>query len=200
VRILAATVSMVALLGACASRSTPAAKSPTPAASATAATTPTATPCAVAGASTQPAQSTAGPSKQALLRDVRFTASACPRVVFEFENAPLSYTVEYRNPPFSNCGSGARVDTSGWGSAAYVVFHSNSASGVDLSGPTFRRTYTKSNDIAPASSILRRIHETCDFEGTLEWVVALDVRHPFKVSTLTAPPRLVIDISAAPAA
>jgi hypothetical protein len=121
-------------------------------------------------------------------------------VVFEFENAPPSYVVEYRNPPFSNCGSGARVDTSAWGSTAYLVFHSNSASGVDLSGPTFRLTYKKSKDLAPGSAILRRIRETCDFEGTLEWIVALDARHPFKVSKLSAPARLVIDISAVPAA
>ena len=171
----------------------------TPAATSTSGPSPTATPCSVAGASTK-GVAEAGSGKQALLTDVRPGTSACPRVVFEFESAPpASYSVEYRNPPFSNCGSGARVDKSSWGASAYLVFHSNAASGVDVGGPSFRATYTKSKDIAVSSPVLRRIAETCDFEGVLEWLIALDARHTFKVSKLGGPGRLVIDISAAPA-
>jgi hypothetical protein len=160
---------------------------------------PAATPCAVAGAGTAPVRHDAASGTQALLHDVRYTATACPRVVFEFENVTPPYVVEYRPPPFSECGSGARVDTSTWGASAYLVFHSNLASGVDLAHSTFRRTYTKSKDITVPSPVLRRIHETCDYEATLEWVIALDARHPFKVSALQSPPRLVIDISQAAA-
>jgi hypothetical protein len=163
-------------------------------ATAEASATPTATACTVAGASTTPARNerTDGP---ALLKDVRYAVAFCPRVVFEFENRPPSYVFEYRQPPFAECGSGKAVDTSTWGASAYLVFHSNAASGVDLSGTTFRQTYTKSKDIAVSSPILRRLRETCDFEATMEWIVALDERHAFKVSTLQSPPRLVIDIS-----
>jgi putative hemolysin len=200
-RRLAAVLVVGLVLAGCSSKkqAEPAA-SETPAATATATAgtpTPTATPCAVPGATTQAVEES-GSGKQALLNDVGAATTTCPRVVFAFENIPpVSYVVEYRNPPFSNCGSGARVDTSGWGSSAYVVFHSNQASGVDLTGPTFRQTYKKSKDIAVASPVLRRVYETCDFEGTLEWVIALDARHSFKVSKLTGPPRLVVDISQA---
>lgn len=151
------------------------------------------------GSGTQSQQGPAAAGTQALLSDVRFATTACPRVVFQFENHAPSFVVEYRRPPFANCGSGAAVDTSAWGSSAYIVFHSNAASGVDLSGTTFRQTYTKSKDIAVSSPVLRRIRETCDFEGTLEWVVALDARHRFKVSARDSPPRLVVDVSQAPA-
>lgn len=128
---------------------------------------------------------------------MRYSGTDCPRVVFEFENRTPSYVVEYRQPPFSECGSGEPIETTGWGASAYIVFHSNDASGVDLSGATYRQTYTKSKDIKPSSRILRRIRQTCDFEATLEWVVALDTRHPFKVSALQSQPRLVIDVSEA---
>ena len=187
---------LAALAGCTSRRSDEATTAPATTTAASATATPTATPCAVAGGSTATARKerSDGP---ALLKDVRYAATGCPRVVFEFENAPPSYVVEYRRPPFSECGSGKQVDTSTWGAGAYLVFHSNSASGVDLSGPTFRQTYTKSKDIAVSSPILRRIRETCDFEATLEWIVALDASHAFKVSTLGSPPRLVIDISQA---
>jgi hypothetical protein len=153
----------------------------------------------VTGAATVRSQAPSPAAGQALLRDVRYSTSACPRVVFEFENHAPSYAVGYAKPPFANCGSGERVDNSSWGASAYLVVHSNAASGVDLSGPTFRQTYTKSTDIAVSSGILRRIHETCDFEGVLEWVVALGERHAFRASTLTSPARLVIDFSQGPA-
>ena len=186
--------SLVLVIAGCSSKKAAEPTSP-PASTATTAPSPTASPCAVPGADVRSARSDAGSGTQAHLRDVRYATTPCPRVVFEFENAPPAYRVEYRSSPFSNCASGKPVDTSTWGATAYVVFHSNSASGVDLTAPTFRQTYTKSTDIAVSSRILHRIRETCDFEATLEWVIALDARHPFKVTTLRSPPRLVIDVS-----
>ena len=198
-RRLAALLAIAFVFTGCSSKK-PVQSSPTnpPLSTSTAAASPTASPCAVAGATTQSAQAS-GTGKQALLTDVRHVSSGCARVVFEFENVPPAYTVSYQNPPFANCGSGARVDTSSWGSSAYLMFHSNQASGVDLAGPSFRTTYKGSKDIAVAGPVVRRIHETCDFEATLNWLIALDARHPFKVSVLSGPPRLVIDISQAPA-
>jgi hypothetical protein len=199
-RVLTATLSVLLVLAGCSAKKATQA-SPTASVVATTSPSPTPTPCAVAGATTASARrdGASGGQGAGLLHDVRYTTTACPRVVFEFENVTPPYIVEYRNPPFSQCGSGARVDTSSWGSTAYLVFHSNSASGVDLTGSAFRQTYTKSKDITVPSLIVRRIHETCDFEATLEWVIALDAKHPFKVSTLQSPPRLVIDISQAAA-
>lgn len=161
----------------------------------TAPSTPTATPCAVPGAGTGKVESTTSINSAALLKDVRTQGAGCPRVVFEFENAVPPYNVEYRNPPFANCGSGAAVDTSAWGATAYVSVRAEPASGADLGAAGFRQTYKGSKDIAVSSKVLRRVHETCDFESVLEWIIALDVRHPFKVTTLGSPPRIVIDIS-----
>jgi hypothetical protein len=157
--------------------------------------TPTATPCAVTGAGTKRGESTKSIGATALLRAVRHDPGGCPRVVFEFENGVPPYKVEYRDPPFANCGSGAHADTSAWGAAAFLIFHATEASGADLGGAGFRQTYKGSKDIAATSPVLRRIHETCDFESVLDWVIALDARHPFKVSSVGSPPRVVIDIS-----
>jgi len=195
-RVCAAALLVAVAAVGCSSRPAPSAE---PSASTPLATSPppTATPCVVAGAEMTPARRSAASGEQALLADVRYSTGACPRVVFQFENRTPSYLVEYREPPFAQCASGQVVDTSGWGAGAYLVVHSNDAAGVDTTHPTFRQTYTKSKDIAISSAILRRLHETCDFEATLEWVIGLDARRPYKVSVFSSPPRLVVDVAAA---
>jgi hypothetical protein len=35
----------------------------------------------------------------------------------------------------------------------------------------------------------------CDFEAVFEWIIGLDAKHPFDVTTFEDPPRLVIDVS-----
>lgn len=133
-------------------------------------------------------------TETALLSDINHKTDGCPRVVFVFENETPSYRVEYQDPPPTQCGSGESVDTSTWGSSAYLVFHASGASGADQSGSELRITYEGEKDIAVSSEILKRIHGTCDFEAELEWIIALDAQRAFKVFTLEGPPRVVIDI------
>lgn len=156
--------------------------------------TPAATPCVLDGGAEETVESDRRVSDTPLLNDVRFNTKGCPRVVFAFENEVPPYTIGYDDPPFAECGSGEEISTTGWGASAFLAFHSDTASGVDLSGPTFRITYEGDKDIDVGSSILRRIRETCDHEATLEWVIALDERRPFKVFALADPPRIVVDI------
>lgn len=157
---------------------------------------PTATPCALDGAGEATVVDDRAVTDVPLLTEVRFDPEGCPRVVFVFENELAPYSIGYDEPPFAECGSGEGISTGAWGASGYIVFHSDTASGVDLSGETFRETYTGDEDIEVSAPILRRIRRTCDFEATLEWVIALDERRPFKVSTLTGPPRIVIDVAA----
>jgi hypothetical protein len=34
-----------------------------------------------------------------------------------------------------------------------------------------------------------------DFEGVMAWVIGLDAQRPFTVTTLSSPPRVVVDVS-----
>jgi hypothetical protein len=36
--------------------------------------------------------------------------------------------------------------------------------------------------------------QICDFEGVVEWVLGTDRVAPFRVTTLSGPPRIVIDV------
>ena len=49
--------------------------------------------------------------------------------------------------------------------------------------------------LRPALSSLKNVFGTCDFEGVVTYAVAVSGLQPFKVSTLTDPPRLVIDFA-----
>lgn len=156
---------------------------------------PVGSPCVLEGADEATVADDRTAGEIPLLTDVLLGEEGCPSVAFVFENEVPPHTVGYRDPPFAECGSGREVPTAGWGASAYIVFHSLMASGVDLSGETFRETYTDERDIDVGGDVLRRIRQTCDFEATLEWVIALDARRPFRVSTRADPPRVVIDVA-----
>lgn len=161
---------------------------------------PTATPCVLEGGTENTVSVQADHAEPApgiaLLSEVRFTEEGCPTVAFVFENASPSYQLGYQDPPFSECGSGDRIPTSGWGASAYLVFHSDEASGVDLSGAEFRQTYDGDADIDVGSPILRRIRRTCDFEATIEWVIALDERRPYEDGTVPDAPGVLVTLDA----
>lgn len=113
------------------------------------------------------------------------------RVVFEFTEQVPGYSVSYKPKPITGT-SGKEVATAG--SAALVV-RMEQASGVEL-GTTLKQTYTGPTRIQPPGTrLVKELAQVEDFEGVLSWVIGLDAQAPFRVSTLTSPPRLVIDIA-----
>jgi hypothetical protein len=157
--------------------------------------TPSATPCAVEGATTESreqATEQVGP-----VVDVRQTAEGCPRVVFEFKDNVSGYKVAYKEPPFSECGSGAEVDTAAWNAHAFIDVRLFPSGGPDVESDSGEPYYKGPRDIAVDGAILKHLKVVCDFEGVFEWVVGLKAEHGFEVTTFEDPPRLVIDISEA---
>ena len=157
--------------------------------------TPTATPCAVEGATTEPRErenEQVGP-----VVDVRQTDEGCPRVVFEFKDNVSGYKVAYDEPPFSECGSGAEVDTSSWDASAFIHVRLFPSGGPDIESESGEPYYKGSRDIEVDGAVLKHLKVICDFEAVFEWVIGLDAEHPFEVTTFEDPPRLVIDISEA---
>lgn len=159
---------------------------------------PTATPCAVEGATTEGKSSEGTPPHSSMI-EVRPSDDDCPRVTFEFEGDQISgYKVAYVDPPITDCGSGAEVDTSAWGAEAFLEVRLEPSGGPDLSNDRGEPTYTGSRDITiEDGEILKRLKVSCDFEAVFTWVIGLDSERAFAVTTLDDPARLVVDISRA---
>jgi hypothetical protein len=155
--------------------------------------TPAATPCSVDGASTKPRESASqqvGP-----VVDVRPNAEGCPRIVFEFKDNIPGYKVAYAEPPFSECGSGAEVATASWDADAFIDVRLEPSGGPDLSSDEGEPYYKGPRDIPVNGDVLKHLKVNCDFEAVFEWIIGLDAKHPFDVTTFEDPPRLVIDVS-----
>lgn len=96
-----------------------------------------------------------------------------------------TYTIEYGQPLFTDCGSGNTHTVPG---NAWLTIRMTPAQGHGDGQPTLPRdtTYECVN--------LRHLAITCDFEAELMFVVGLDSIKPYRVIELQNPTRLVVDI------
>jgi hypothetical protein len=111
------------------------------------------------------------------------------RVVFTFQgDTAAGYDVAYSDAPVRRCGSGQPVSVAG---TARLVVRLQPAQAHDEHGsptPALRA-------LSPRLSVIQQAELICDFEGQVEWVLGLDGKHPFRVTELTRPPRLAIDVA-----
>lgn len=143
------------------------------------------------GASTAPATVPATNEETALLTGVRAARhEGYDRVVFAFRNALPGYDVRYTERPVLADGSGAEVSVDG---AHVVRVRMQSALDADLSIESAPRTYLGPDRLSPGLPEVVELVRTGGFEGVLTWVVGLNDRVDFRVTTLAEPPRLVID-------
>lgn len=126
----------------------------------------------------------------AVLREVRTARHELfDRVVFEFDATRTpGYELGYLEEPAVACGSGAAVQVQG--RAVLQVQFLNSRAHTDSGQPTVQRKEYR----LPAYPTLREIERTCDFEGTVTYVIGVSSRHKFRILELNDPPRFVIDI------
>lgn len=114
------------------------------------------------------------------------------RLVFEFSGDKVpGYTVQYDTKAIA-CGSGQDLTQfigGGTAPAAMLIVKIQPANAHNDAGQP-----TATRDLAAGLSSIRRAFGICDFEADVTYAVALSGQHPFKVSTLTNPPRLVIDV------
>jgi hypothetical protein len=178
--------------------STTAAASSTAASSATAPSSATAAATATAGPFQGSTDAVAATPPAGLMPPVvqglRAAAqSGFDRLVFEFSGSQVpGYSVQYSTTAVS-CGSGQDVTNfigGGSAPAAMLIVDIRPADGHDASG-----TATIPRDLTVGLSTLQRAFGICDFEADVTYAVALSAEKPFHVSTLTNPPRLVIDIA-----
>ncbi|HMC55053.1 MAG TPA: hypothetical protein VKH19_07790 [Gemmatimonadaceae bacterium] len=133
-------------------------------------------------------------SEPAILNAVRTARhEAFERVVLEFRGEAMpDYFVEYAREQPTSCGSGEAIVVAG---AAHLVVRTSPAQAHAPIGGDERSTIP-GRTIAPTQPVIKALAVSCDFEGVLAWVVGVDARRGFRVTTLSAPPRLVIDLSA----
>ena len=111
------------------------------------------------------------------------------RVVFEFTEQVPGYKVSYEKKPIMGT-SGQEVPLSE-SFVLQVDMQQASTFDVDKGQPT----YTGPKQVQPAGTrAVGELKQVEDFEGVLTWVAGLKTQVPFRVTTLTSPPRLVIDL------
>ena len=161
-----------------------------------ASTTASSAACTFSGA-TDPVKG-GGDAPTRLLTDVRVGAHGCyDRVTFELKpqqgeaDGPVAWKAAYEAGPITEDGSGHPVKMKG---VAFLVV-TMSATGADLSQEAAPATYTGPASIEAADAArIQQVRRTGDFEGVLTWVIGLDRKRPFHVSTADAPARVIIDV------
>lgn len=134
-------------------------------------------------------QREAAPQDIALLTDVRYARhDGFDRVVFEFAGDSLpGYHLEYIDEPVRHCGSGEATPVAGdaWLEVRFSPANAHTPSGA----PTiaFRE---KKLDLG----VLRELERVCDFEAHVTWVLGATRPNAYRVLTLRAPARLVVDV------
>jgi len=114
--------------------------------------------------------------------------------VFEFTGGGDSvpgYRVEYATKPVQRCGSGDPVTVAGTGR---LIVRFEPAQAHDEHGdlaPTERHR-------VPVLPAVRELTLICDFEGQVAWVLGIAAPSEYRVSELTSPARLVLDVRHAP--
>ena len=114
------------------------------------------------------------------------------RIVFEFTGDSVpGYRVEYTTKPVQRCGSGDPVTVAGTGR---LIIRFEPAQAHDEHGnlTPVERHYT------PGLPAVRELTLVCDFEGQVAWVLGIAALSQYRVSELTSPARLVLDVRHTP--
>lgn len=131
-------------------------------------------------------------TQSARLRSVRTAthgaeAPTFDRAVFEFEEGTPGVHVEYVDRPVRTCGSGEALYPEGDG---YLEIRLDGARAHTEAGEP---TVTHDRQRVGLPNLLETV-PTCDFEGTVTWVLGVASPEPYRVLRLDDPARVVVDV------
>jgi hypothetical protein len=192
-------VAAALLAAACSSPSPGPSGSPSP--SSPAPTTSSASPSpstsepspSLTGAGTAPVERPPGDGGFGLLVDARLAGhEGFDRFVLEFLETVPGYRVAYVDKPVIADPSGETVEVAG----DHVLWiRLEPSSGFDLLDRPDTPTYTGPARLSSDTEVVTEAVLTGDFEAVLSWVLGMEGEHPFVVTELESPPRLVIDVA-----
>ena len=110
------------------------------------------------------------------------------RITFEFDSEQIpGYHIEYIDKPVRDCGAGnvVPIEGDGW----IEVRMTPARAHTDDGQPTAARREYKF-----AYPVFREVKRTCDFEGTVTYVIGVSSPNKFRLLELTDPARLVVDV------
>jgi len=114
------------------------------------------------------------------------THAGYDRIVFEFAGTKRPrLTVDVASPPFDQDASGLPVNVAG---SAFLKLRLYDASGYP--------TYTGPDSFSPGYPNLVALVNTGDYEGYVTWIAGLRGSACYRISTLSGPTRIVIDVQA----
>ena len=110
------------------------------------------------------------------------------RFVFEFEGGVPGYKVRYVDKPIRDCGAGNVVPVAGdaWLKIAFTPAQAHTLSTGEVTVDDRNQMFDHTN--------ARQLVQVCDFEGHVEWVLGVRFPGRFRVTELTDPPRIVVDV------
>ena len=112
------------------------------------------------------------------------------RFVMEFEDGLIpQYTIEYIDPPATQCASGMPIALAG-DAVLQVTMHVTYIYDPDRGVLTI-----PARELKPGYPTIFEAQEICGFEAVAIWVLGVSERQPFAVHELSDPARLVIDIA-----
>jgi hypothetical protein len=119
------------------------------------------------------------------------STASCPgfdRIVFQF-NTPATpgYHISYIDKPIRMCGSGNPVAVAG---DAWLEVRMSPAQAHTDAGES---TIAQRNRMVNLPNV-RQIIQTCDFEGEVTWVLGVGNPKRYRVTELTNPSRIVVDV------
>ena len=127
--------------------------------------------------------------------DENTEANGCSAIVmFEFEKQAPGPGFEVLYQPASSAkiedGSGNPVAVDG---TAFLVVKLTPAMTAKIDGDQVTKTYTGPSRVhSDASSLIKEIVKTGDFENTVTWVIGLEEKRPFKTNASSS--QLEVDI------
>lgn len=131
-----------------------------------------------------------GPTtERAQLSDVRLgTHAGYDRLTFQFNAGMPRYTVETATPPFTQDASGMPIDVDG---SAFLRVTLDGGTKVLPNGGV---SYVGETEFKPGYPKIAHVIEGGDFEAVSTWYIGLASDGCFRVTALSSPARLVIDL------
>ena len=156
--------------------------------------TSSSTPGGLEGASTTPVSVPYPQIETSQLTDVTVGShEGYDRVVFTFDGELPGYDIGYVDGPVTQDGSGDPIEVGGTNA---ISVRMSPASGARLDGEQVEMTYDGPDRVEGPGNPVAEVVRAGDFEAQITWAIGVDGEQPFKVSTLTGPTRIVVDVAA----